>query len=1749
MYFALSLLLSIWYFSPNYFEVQHSDKEIVQNIGIPSEILCNSDCSLVTKFYQHVLALAFAINKINENPEILPNITLGFQIYDSYYFERMAYRTVLDLLFKSQKFIPNYECGPQKNLVAVIGALGSDLSFHIEELLGPYKIPQLAYGSFASKPSDVPSFYRMVPNDYKQYMGIIQLLKHFGWTWVGFFIADDDSGDQFLQVMETLFSHNEICSAFTQRFPQHGRVFERQDSNFMKVKVDHKVRVFLMHGDAMMIMWMITFHSLLLSDEMGTVYLGKLWITTAQIEFIVTGVTKRLDIPMFKDIISFAVHSKEPLGFQKYLQNIKSSHIEGGDFLHLFWEQVFDCSVPNPEKPMETDNICTWEEKLENVPKSVFEMDMTGHSYSIYNAVYTVAHALHAMEICKRKLRMVLGVKRIKCEDLQAWQLHSFIRATFFNNSAGEIITLDDNGELITGFDIMNMVIFPNNSFLKIKIGMVDPNTIDGKHLIINEDMIKWSARFNQTHPLSMCSDPCQPGNLKAKKEGMKFCCHLCHPCPEGKISNETNMKECFECPEDHYPNKNKNRCIPKEISFLSYGESLGISAASVALSFSLITALVLATFIKHQDTPIVKANNRDLTYILLISLLLCFLSSFLFLGQPGQVSCLLRQAAFGIIFSVAISSACKVDIMKHPLKDPLPVLHEWHQPGDLIIGGIFSQIIIFFSVGSFTQHPSKELDFDLPMVVTKSYQHALALAYAVSEINENPKILPNITLGFHIRDSYYDARMAYHSTLHLLFKANQLIPNYQCHIQKNLIAVIGGMNSDISFCIADLLSLYKIPQLMFGSFIPERSDKTNIPSSYHMVPNEAHQYNGIIHLLNHFQWTWVGLLAVDDDSGDHFLKALEPLFSQNGICSAFTERIPKQGYFLNIFDLTDMATKMYPSFMDRKARTIIIYGESMTLMWLSTLVSLMHLEYGMNITVGKLWITTAQIDFSVTGLITRLVGEIHPFLQSVSFNNAAGETVSFNDKGELVAGFDIVNLLIFPNNSFLRIKIGEMDPNTLEGEEFSINETIIVQLRSFNKVYPLSACSDSCNPGYQKKKKEGEQFCCYDCIPCSQGMISYQKDMDDCYKCPEVITALILGIFIKHKDTPIAKANNRDITYTLLISLLLSFLSPLLFLGKPGTLTCILRQSTFGIIFSMAVSCVLAKTITVVLAFMATKPASSMRKWLKKRLAKSIVFSCTLIQASMCMLWLGTSPPFPDLDMQSLDSEIIVTCYSHAYSQMLQITLPNRQDKIGNTVVKKDIHSFVSVVTKFYQHNLALAFAISEINKNAQILPNVTLGLNIYDSYYNMRLTYRTILDLLFKLQKFVPNYECDEQKNLIGIIGGLASDTSFHMAGILAVYKIPQLSYGSFASNDIQPMQGSSFYRMAPTEVHQYMGIIQLLQHFEWTWVGLFIVNDNSGEHFLQILESLLSKNGICSAFTEMIPQYFSLEKLDEVYDKILRFYVSFTDAEANTFIIYGESLTISWIEMLMFHIDLDKESTRFGKMWIITTQIDFISVGFVKNWSYQLFHGALSFSIHSKGLTEFQEFLQTIKPHWTQRDVFLKDFWERAFDCSFPDSEMLMQVNELCTGEEMLERLPAGLFEMQMTGHSYSIYNAVYALAHALHDIYSVRSKHKVLAGSNNISQSLQPWKLHWFLQSISFNNSAGETVSFNGNKEMIGGFDIMNIITFHNSSFKRVKVGHVALKGTEEEFFIDEDMIVWHERFNQIYSYQNSRGQIK
>ncbi|XP_060138115.1 vomeronasal type-2 receptor 26-like [Zootoca vivipara] len=590
-----------------------------------------------------------------------------------------------------------------------------------------------------------------------------------------------------------------------------------------------------------------------------------------------------------------------------------------------------------------------------------------------------------------------------------------------------------------------------------------------------------------------------------------------------------------------------------------------------------------------------------------------------------------------------------------------------------------------------------------------KRFQQVFAILFAIYEINENPKLLPNVTLGFHIYDNFNVEMMSFDIILRLLSSQKESFPNFKCGKKPQISAIVGGLGSDTSMQIATILGLYKIPQLSYSSVHPALKDKPQFPFLYQMVPNEVSQDEGIVHLIRYFGWTWVGLIVSDDDNGAEFALRLKSVFSRNYICIAFTEKAPQVAFS----GMDEYGYKFYYKKEDlfalsmTTANVIIAYGDTYA-MQVFQLTLYLHQPFKKT-PLEKVWIIPAQWDLTSTFFLKEwdfkifhgsLSMAIHrqqvpgfwSFLQN--FNPyqhqndlfiqqlCAGDEIYFNENLESSIGYDILNMVTFPNNSFTKVEVGTVVSHASSDQRVYMKERDIIWPNKFNLTVPHSLCSEICHLGYHRKVREGEQSCCYDCFKCADGTISNQVDADKCEKCPEdehpnnnknrciskvitclvyddilginlasvavsfaLFTALVLGTFIKHQNTPIVKANNRDLTYLLLISLLLCFLCSLLFIGRPSKVTCLLRQATFGNIFSLALSCVLAKTIIVVVAFMATRPGSKMRKWVGKRLSNYFILFGSLVQVGICSFWLFTSPPFPDLDMITQPEEIVLQC------------------------------------------------------------------------------------------------------------------------------------------------------------------------------------------------------------------------------------------------------------------------------------------------------------------------------------------------------------------------------------------------------------------------------------------------------------------------------------------------------------------------
>ncbi|KAM4876393.1 vomeronasal type-2 receptor 116-like [Thomomys bottae] len=591
--------------------------------------------------YQLVLALAFGVEEINKNSQLLPNTTLGFSTYSVGKRNKSLLKNLV-LSLSGENILVNYNCKRDgKTIVALTGPSGT-ISSECATLLDLYRFPQLNFGHFDPVLSDhhrYPAVYQVAPKDTALAFAMVALMVHFSWNWVGLVISEEESGLRMLPQLREEMSKHRICTAFEhvvalEDSGQHRKLLLKIRNSVVKVIVIFGNNEFLI----------ITINS------MGRyLSLGKVWVINAPSTLIFR---KRYFLfhPFHAPLI-FSYHHGKISGFNNFVKTVSPAKYPEDYYLAVLWIKYFNCTFS--ESSCVTWKNCPANASLEWLPWFLFEMDMLEESYNIYNAVYAVAHALHEMLIDQAEAQAVGNGRKLV---FSSSQLHPFLKNTHFNNPAGDQVILDEPKKLVAEYDIVNFWNFPEGLRQVVKVGTFSPYESNGHQLSLSKDMIEWPIAFTEA-PQSICSESCGPGFRKSPQEGSPACCFDCIPCPENEISNRTDMEQCVRCPDHQYANMEKTQCLLKSESFLDYQDPLGMALACSAVSLSTLTAAITGIFVKHHHTPIVKANNRALSYILLISLNCSFLCSLLAIGHPNTATCILQQTTFAVVFTVAVSS------------------------------------------------------------------------------------------------------------------------------------------------------------------------------------------------------------------------------------------------------------------------------------------------------------------------------------------------------------------------------------------------------------------------------------------------------------------------------------------------------------------------------------------------------------------------------------------------------------------------------------------------------------------------------------------------------------------------------------------------------------------------------------------------------------------------------------------------------------------------------------------------------------------------------------------------------------------------------------------------------------------------------------------------------------------------------------------------------------------------------------
>ncbi|XP_041851449.1 extracellular calcium-sensing receptor-like [Melanotaenia boesemani] len=537
--------------------------------------------------FRHAMTMAFAIDEINKNPNLLPNVTLGYSLYDNCATLVIGFSAALSLATgRDEQFLLQDNCFGSPPVLGIVGDPFSTFSIATSDVIGLFRLPLVSYFATCSCLSDrqrFPSFSRTIPSDSFQVHAMIQILKRFGWTWAGLLVSDDDYGLHVAQSFQTeLVQSGGGCLAYSEILP-----WGENQAEFRRI-----VEVMKKSTARVVIVFAHQIHMIQLMEE-----------------------------------------------------------------VRQFWEHTFKCRfAPPPAGWVEAGGaLCTGEEDLETVETEFLDVSNLRPEYNIYKAVYALAYALNDMLQCEPGRGPFDRYSWASLQRLEPWQLMYYLEKVTFTTSFGDQVSFDKNGDALPIYDIMNWLWLPDGGTKVQNVGVVKKTTFSGEELTLDENKIFWN--FDSNHPpRSVCSESCPPGTRMARKKGQPKCCFDCVPCSEGKFSNTTDSVECISCPEDFWSSTQRDHCIPKITEFLSYHEPLGICLTTASLLGTFICTVILGIFTCHRSTPVVRVNNSELSFLLLVSLKLCFLCLLLFIGRPRLWTCQLRHAAFGISFVLCVS-------------------------------------------------------------------------------------------------------------------------------------------------------------------------------------------------------------------------------------------------------------------------------------------------------------------------------------------------------------------------------------------------------------------------------------------------------------------------------------------------------------------------------------------------------------------------------------------------------------------------------------------------------------------------------------------------------------------------------------------------------------------------------------------------------------------------------------------------------------------------------------------------------------------------------------------------------------------------------------------------------------------------------------------------------------------------------------------------------------------------------------
>nr|XP_029477212.1 metabotropic glutamate receptor 4-like [Oncorhynchus nerka] len=497
------------------------------------------------------------------------------------------------------------------------------------------KIPQVSYASTAPELSDntrYDFFSRVVPPDTYQAQAMVDIVKAMRWNYVSTVASEGNYGesgvDAFIQKSR---EDGGVCISQSVKIPREPKLGEF-DKVIRRLSENPNARVVILFANEDDI------RRILQAAKMANQTGHFIWVGSDSWGSKISPILNQEE--MAEGAVTILPKRQPIRGFDRYFISRTLDNNRRNIWFAEFWENNFQCKLSRHAlKKGSGIKKCTNHERIGK--DSSYEQE--GKVQFVVDAVYAMAHALHNMhkELCPGKVGLCS-----KMETINGTMLLKFIRNVNFTGIAGTPVIFNVNGDAPGRYEIYQYQMQHNTTEYKI-IG----HWADQLHLETKE--MRWPGGTWQV-PQSICSQPCHPGERMKTVKGVPCCWH-CERCDGYQYQADTYS--CKMCRFDLRPNENHTACEAIPIIKLEWSSPWAVIPVLIAVLGIMATMFVVATFIRYNDTPIVKASGRELSYVLLTGIFLCYATTFLMISAPDVGICSLRRIFLGLGMSISYAA------------------------------------------------------------------------------------------------------------------------------------------------------------------------------------------------------------------------------------------------------------------------------------------------------------------------------------------------------------------------------------------------------------------------------------------------------------------------------------------------------------------------------------------------------------------------------------------------------------------------------------------------------------------------------------------------------------------------------------------------------------------------------------------------------------------------------------------------------------------------------------------------------------------------------------------------------------------------------------------------------------------------------------------------------------------------------------------------------------------------------------